>query len=338
MVRTPCISFDNAKRALFIGIGGGGDVASAVVLAKAFERCGGEAVVGSFVWERIFIDRYPGPIPLSQLEPRDEICDGIAWIFGETVAERPTGVVKPQASRAAEIVGKVLALDLWLGPSRLAESLRKFIESNSIDIVVGVDVGGDSLAKGCEEELWSPLADAVGVAMLSMLDNSVLAVVAPGADGELPLNYVASRILELSSMNGLLGGYVFGAEDRKSFENVLERVHSEASSIPLKALQGIVGSIEIRRGSRRVDIGLHSVSVFFLDPKIVVKNSVAKLVVDVQSLEEANNVMHSYGVYTELDLERDAYELIKRGAELTPSVILELRRRGREKLGACRAP
>ena len=334
----PCLSLSGARKALFIGIGGGGDVASATVLAKAFERCGGEATVASFVWERISVDPYPGPIPLNQLEPRNELGDGVAWVYRTTVAKRPTGVVKPQISRVAEVLGKVLALDLWLGPQRLAKSLRKLVDEMGIDIVVGVDVGGDSLARGCEEELWSPLADAVGVAMLSELGNALLAVIAPGADGELSPSYVASRVLELSSRGGLLGGYIFGIEDRRVFEEIISRVHTEASSIPLRALKGFTGIAEIRGGTRIVEVGPLSISVFLLDPSKVVEHCVAKIVRNAQSLEDANEAMHSHGIYTELDLERDAYEVIRSGLSIEPRTLIEIRKRGREKLGFCREP
>ncbi|NPA97439.1 MAG: DUF1152 domain-containing protein [Crenarchaeota archaeon] len=334
---SPCLAVEGAKRALFIGIGGGGDVASATVLASSFARCGGEAIVGSFIWERFSVDPIPGPVRFEELENIDRVSRGLAWVSPATRARRGSRVVKPQAAAAAEIVGRVLALDLWLGPRELARELRSFVESEGIDLVVGVDVGGDSLASGCEEELWSPLADSVGVAMLSYIPRSLLAVVSPGADGELDPSYVENRISMIARAGGFVGGYVLSSRDKEFLERVVEHVHTEASRVPLKALEGCVGEISIRSGSRVVRIGISSCVAYFLDPRIVKESTLAKLISSCSSLEEANDTLHRYGVYTELDLERDLYRFAEEGREIDRDVILEVRERGRSRLGPCRA-
>ncbi len=336
-MRSTCLFIEGAKKALFIGIGGGGDVASATVLAKSFERCGGIALIGSFVWERFSVDPFPGPVRAEELQPLEMISKHLGWVVPETIARRPCGVIKPQASRAAEVVGKVLFLDLWAGPRELAKELKEFVDREGLDVVVGVDVGGDSLAMGCEEDLWSPLADAIGVAMLSMLSNSILMVVSPGADGELSPSYVGERISEIAKLGGFLGGYVFGKSDEATLSDILKRVHTEASSIPLRALQGFCGELSIRRGSRIVRVGITSCVSYALDPRIVLRATLAKLVVNANSLEEANEILHRYGVYTELDLERDLYEEMKAGHSITSDLIKSVRDRGRQRLGPCKA-
>ncbi len=334
---TPCLSIEGARKALFIGIGGGGDVASATVLAKSFARCGGEAIVGSFAWERFSVDPVPGPIRLGELEPLEPVSSHLAWAYPSTVAKRMGRVVKPQVARAAQVVGRVLVVDVWASPRDLARELKEFVDSNGIDIVVGVDVGGDSLATGCEESLWSPLADAVGVAMLSLLSNSILAIVSPGADGELDPWYVESRISTIARLGGFLGGYVFSSRDAELFREVTSVVHTEASTIPLRALEGFCGELAIRGGSRRVRIGIANCVAYFLNPSIASEVTLAKFVKNCSGLEEANEVLHELGVYTELDLERDLFDEASRGREIDCETVLRIRDLGRKRLGPCRA-
>jgi len=333
----PCLALEGVKKALFIGIGGGGDVASATVLANAFSRCGGEAIVGSFIWERFSVDPVPGPVRFEELIDAERVSRGLAWIKPITRARRGERLVKPQAAAAAEIVDRVLGLDLWLGPRELARELRSFIDSEGVELVIGVDVGGDSLASGCEEDLWSPLADAVGVAMLSYLPRSILAVVSPGADGELDPSYVESRISLLAKLGGFLGGYVLSSRDGEFLRRVVEAVHTEASRVPLRALEGCIGEISIRSGSRIVRIGISSCVTYFLKPSVVKEVTLAKLVAESGSLEEANEVLHRYGVYTELDLERDLFAALREGKAICRDLIIEIRKRGRERLAPCRA-
>jgi hypothetical protein len=56
-----------AKHVLFAALGGGGDVASAAMLALAARRLGLRSHVASVVWERLPIDPVPGPVRFSEV-------------------------------------------------------------------------------------------------------------------------------------------------------------------------------------------------------------------------------------------------------------------------------
>src|SRR3972149_6491023 len=51
----------SSKRALVIGVGGGGDVVGALAAARFLEFCGLKFVLGGLSWERSVYDPIPGP-------------------------------------------------------------------------------------------------------------------------------------------------------------------------------------------------------------------------------------------------------------------------------------
>ena len=58
----------SARRALVIGVGGGGDVVGALVTARFLEFCGLEFRLGGLSWERSVYDPIPGPRSLDEVE------------------------------------------------------------------------------------------------------------------------------------------------------------------------------------------------------------------------------------------------------------------------------
>lgn len=331
---SPCLSLGKARRVLFLGIGGGGDVVTAAALALSFERCGGEAFIGSIVWERYVHDPVPGPIDFSELFNVEKLGTGLALVNRDSYAVRGQKIVVPQAVKVARVLGReVLVVDIKRGAMGMAKSLEQAMEMLSLDAIVGVDVGGDVVAKGFEDDLWSPLADAIGLAALARLgdERTLLALASPGSDGELPPHYILRRISEIASRRGLVGGYMLTPEDCEWLEKLLREASSEASAIPLKAARGVWGYAKIRGGTRTVFLSPINAVVFLLKPSISMLDSVARFVYESRSLEEAREMLNSIGIYTELDLEMDiAKEMAIRGPEAID--VVEIRERGRQAL------
>lgn len=321
------------RRALVLAIGGGGDVASAAVLAAAYRRVGLSAVVASVAWERYVNDPVPGPIRLEEIVNCVELGDGYAVVSGSSYATRGGRRVVFQAARVAAALGEnVYVADLYGGVAGYVRAIRGIAEREGVDVVVGVDVGGDSLATGYEEELWSPLADWVGVASLARL-GGVLAVHSPGSDGELSQEYVLRRIDEVARRGGLIWGAFMSREDAELLERLLAYVESEASRVPLLAYRGFRGRHSMRRGSRAVDVTLLSTATFFLDARTVVEGvRPLEEIAATSSLEEARRRLNAAGIYTELDLEEDLARLGVDPAQLSGELLVEVRRRGVERL------
>ena len=73
--------FAQSRRALAVGIGGGGDVVGALAVADA---AGIPARVGGLTWERRPIDPLPGPRRLSEVSGAEELVEGAALAGPET--------------------------------------------------------------------------------------------------------------------------------------------------------------------------------------------------------------------------------------------------------------
>ena len=319
-------------RILVFGAGGGGDAAGAVHLYLRLRRLGAEPALGGIVWERYVVDPHPGPITLEQLVGAEPIAASAAIVTGETYALRYGMEVRPQLARVAGALGvEALAIDAGKGAVGVAEALRAASEVLGVEAVIAVDVGGDGLALGCEEELWSPLADAVSIA--GTLDSglpALYAVHSPGADGELPRGRVLEYIARIASRGGLVGVYGLTLSDMETLSRVMEVTVSEASRVPYDSFRGALGERVIRGGTRRVPLDPSMAATYLLGVEEVAGHtSLPRLVSGTRSALQAREALNSACIYTELDLELDLARARERG--LTPDP-LELRSQGREAL------
>jgi hypothetical protein len=331
------------KRVLVLGVGGGGDVASAYLIYSWLEALGAKAWLGGVAWERFPIDPQPGPISLSELSPVKPLSKGLGWAFSSTIAKRGARLVRPQVARIAKLVGgRALAVDLWLGPARLAEGLREAAGRLKLSSVVGVDVGGDALAKGPEGGLWSPLADQVMLACLAKLKEAgleaLLAIHGLGVDGELDVGYLVRRLGEVAAAGGYLGAVGMGRDGAEALRRALSTVVTESSALTLEAFRGVAEARPLRWATRRAKLSVLSSLTFLLDPlKVFELSPMARSMAGAASLEEANERLHELGVYTELDLERDLYEVWRVKGRVGRADVLAARREGLRRLREARA-
>ena len=320
------------RSVLFVALGGGGDVATAAMLARASRRLGVEARIASVAWERYMIDPVPGPIRLEEIQGAKRVGEYSALVNRDTFAIRGGRRIVFQAVNVSRIINEeVGVVDLYrgvLGVRRGIEELRDFFGA---EVVIGVDVGGDILATGYEEDLWSPLADFVGLASIKDLE-SILAVHSPGGDGELSQEYVLSRISLVASRRGFLGARGLTPEDYEFLKRLLEHVSSEASKTSLYAFEGLNKKISMRSGSREAYISIINTLTFLLDPRVVADlNPIVNHLVDTKSIYEARDILRSLGIFTELDLEEEVSKLIASGSEISGEAILEIKRRYRSR-------
>ena len=328
------------RRALVVGIGGGGDAVSAIVAKRYLERTGYEVVLGAVVWERYVVDPYPGPICSDDLVNFRPVSRSLYWVNKDTEAVRGPNMVKvvPQLARISRALGtKGLGICLRYAPGGLSEEIMDFLESQGIDLFVGVDAGGDVLAKGCEEGLASPLIDFVMLSVMERLErkgvNVQLGVIGLGSDGELDPNYLLRRIAEIASIGGLLDIKGYDVETYSLVSKVLEHVETEASRLPWLAFRGLYGNVEIRNGLRKVNVTPITSTMFFLKPSAVAKTSpLFEAVKDTETLEEARRRMNSVGIFTEYDLEIELFKLTK-GKRARTDDITRVREEGRKALG-----
>lgn len=298
-----------ASRVLVLGIGGGGDVAGALAAAEAARALGTDAVVGGLTWERRPIDPLPGPRLLNEVDHLAErLGDAVAIAGPDTTG--PGGFRFCEADMSAFLDGApVLLVDPHPGPRAIAAGLDDAARHLGCDLILLLDVGGDVLAHGGEAGLASPLADATVLAAAPRLATPAIGVVfGTGCDGELTPEEVAERLAEVAAAGGDLGDLPLPPAALDRVEASLRHVTTEASAMALRCARGETGLIAIRGGRRTVPLTPAGGRLICFDPVVAIGSAarLAKAVADATSLDDAQAILTTLGVRTELDYEREA--------------------------------
>ncbi|HEX6436627.1 MAG TPA: DUF1152 domain-containing protein [Candidatus Binatia bacterium] len=304
-----------SSRSLVIGIGGGGDVAGALATARFLEFCGLEFVLGGLSWERRVFDPLPGPRMLSEVD-NVRALHQYAWMANRETQSK--AAVYFAESRMAEFLAQeVLLVDINGGVRGVVAGLERAIEVLQTDLLVGLDVGGDSLAKGTEPGLRSPLADSMMLAAFVELEKrgyrALWGVFGYGSDGELTIDEIEAALTALAGAGGLLGAWSLTPKTAAELEAVIKTVPTEASAIPVQGFRGVSGEREIRDGGRRVKLTPLTALTFFMSATKVFEtlSRPAQAVSGSSSLDQANDALHAIGIKTELDAERECYQAQK---------------------------
>jgi len=301
-----------AKRALVIGVGGGGDVVGALATARFLEFCGLDFILGGLSWERSPIDPLPGPRTLPEVR---DVRALHPYVWAANGQSRTTRDVHFCESRMAAIRREeVLLVDISGGVKGVVEGLEVALKEFKADLLVGLDVGGDSLAQGHEAGLRSPLADSIMLAAYAELEKrgqrTLWGVFGYGSDGELTVEEIEVALSKLAAAGGWLGSWSLTPKIAAELSEVIKSVPTEASAIPVESFYGALGQRKIRSGQRDVKMTPLTALTFFLATTTLYEtlSRPAQAVRMSASLEDANNALHAIGVKTELDLERERYQ------------------------------
>lgn len=301
----------SSRRALVVGVGGGGDVVGALVTARFLEFSGLAFRLGGLSWERSVYDPIPGPRKLEEVE-RVRALDRYAWL-ANSESKTTTGVYFAESRMAAILGEEILLVDIDGGAKGVVEGLQAALKEFRADLLVGVDVGGDSLAEGSEPGLRSPLADSIMLAAYVELERrgvpALWSMFGYGSDGELTVEEIERALARVAAAGGLLGGWALTQKMIEELERVVCTVQTEASAIPIECARGAWGEKGIRQDLRKVRLTPLATLTFFLSPTVLFEALArpARAVASSASLEEANDALHAIGIKTELDLEREKF-------------------------------
>ena len=301
-----------SAHALVVGVGGGGDVVGALATARFLEFCGLRFTLGGLSWERSVYDPKPGPRRLSEIQKLRLLHPAVGMANAET--QTCDGVRFAESNMAALTGREVLLVDINGGVEQVTDGLDKALKALDADFLVGIDVGGDSLAQGGEAGLRSPLADSIMLAAWQALEargrRVLWGVFGYGSDGELTTDEIEAALSIVARAGGLLGAWALTPKVVDEMEEVVRKVQTEASAIPVECARGAWGEKKIRQDQRRVRLTPLTTLTFYLSPSILFEalSRPARAVASSGSLEEANNALHAIGLKTELDLERERYQ------------------------------
>lgn len=304
-----------SSRALVIGVGGGGDVVGALAAGRFLEFCGLEFVLGGLSWERFVFDPVPGPRMLSEVE-NVRVLHPRVWM-ANSESRTKTGVFFAESKMAAVHGKEVLLVDINGGIDGVVQGLEVAMKELKTDLLVGLDVGGDSLAQGHEPGLRSPLADSVMLAAYAELERrghrTLWAVFGYGSDGELTVDEVESALNQLAAAGAWLGTTSLTPRIAAELSEVIKTVSTEASAIPVQCFHGAWGETKIRTDQRTVKLTPLTALIFFVSATQLFQtlSRPAQALSQSSSLEAANDALHALGIRTELDLERDRYGTTK---------------------------
>ena len=297
----------SSHKALLIGIGGGGDIVGTIPTADLLEMFGIECIFGGLSWERSVFDPVPGPRTFEESKNLRK-CNDVVW-YANKDSSTSTGV-KFAESGFSEVYGQeTLLIGIHGGPNAIAKGILDAAQKLGADLVIGVDVGGDVIAKGDEPGLMSPLADSIMLAAFARLEQDITSLIGLfgfGSDGELTQSELENSMRQALRQGGVLGSWGITQDALRKLEEVIAVVPTEASRLPVLYAKGEFEATKIRSGSRDVSLSVASTETFYFLPSILFENSnLAKCVCECKSLEDANDCLHSIDVHTELDLERE---------------------------------
>jgi hypothetical protein len=200
----------------------------------------------------------------------------------------------------------------------VVDGLEAALKHLQCDFLVGIDVGGDSLAEGHEAGLRSPLADSIMLAAFAELEKrqrALWGVFGYGSDGELSTEEIERALSRLGAAGGLLGAWALTPTVATELARIIETVPTEASAIPVECFGGAWGERKIRGGERNVKLTPLTTLTFFMSPTVIFEtlSASARAVSASANLEQANEALHDLGIKTELDLERERYRKANAG-------------------------
>lgn len=305
----------NSKKAIVLGIGGGGDIVGTLPTVNLLEINGTQCVLGGLSWERFTIDPDPGP---RRLEEARNVCEinKVVWRCNKDSITR-AGARFAEAGMAEVLGEETILVDISYGPAKVFEGITDAAEKLGADLIVGIDVGGDVLGFGNEKGLMSPLADAIMTAALyrqSFRMPTIMGVFGFGSDGELSKAELERSFGIIAQNNGMLGSWGISAETLELMEKAVSVIPTEASRGPVQYAKGVFSPTLIRKGARKVELDISSTVTFYVDPKVVYEkvSKPAQAVYGCKTIEEANAKLNEAGIRTELDIEVGLYENLGR--------------------------
>ena len=224
------------KNVLLCGCGGGFDFLQGVTLLPELRRLGKRVVIGSY--------SFGLPENIENAEVVHRAMDG-AIVKQVTAASEPPADYGPEVHLASFLdqewpEGAPHFIYAYYARAFTITSLREFyqelVEKHSIDAVLLIDGGSDSLMRGDEEGLGDPIEDAVSVAAVAALTNvktKILFSLGLGADRFNGVSDAATlrAIAELTSAGGFLGAMSLEPTDPglQFYRRAIEHIYANQS-------------------------------------------------------------------------------------------------------------
>lgn len=297
----------NSKKAILIGIGGG-DIVGTLPTANLLNMFGIEYILAGLSWERSVFDPVPGPRKFEETINADKLNDTVWYCNNNT--KTSTGVMFAETGVSKILGCKTLLVDINYGVTATADGIIDAASRLDVDLIIGIDVGGDAIATGKEKGILSPLADSMMVASLYKVSKKIrtmIGVFGFGSDGELTISELESSVKQIAQHDGIMGSWGITQDTLNLMEKVVKVVPTEASRSPVEYARGKFEGTSIRSGTRSINLNFSSTVTIYIDPVVLFENisGLARVVAECTSIEDANKKLNELGIKSELDVERE---------------------------------
>lgn len=297
-----------AKRALIIGVGGGGDVIQSIPVGNHLKLLGVEEVivggVGSSWWmpEGSPISRDPTSMTYGPtVYDVHSLSHAETWVPGIVGVERRSGLGAQQPAEAvlADLLpGTPFVASLADGVVGLRDALRALIAARGIDLVVGVDIGSDSFHDGTEViGAQTSLIDFMVIGALTQLDVPVVyALAGYGADGEMQLEELDERVGRVMKAGGFLGAIGLTHRDVEEMLAACALYPDPIEHYAALAARGEFGYRKVQTNTpwgHAVKITPLAALILFFDPAVMVVEACR----GVTALKETTSIAEAEEIY-----------------------------------------
>ncbi|KAA3644748.1 MAG: DUF1152 domain-containing protein [Chloroflexi bacterium] len=309
----------NAKNAMVVGSGGGGDVILTISVANYLELLGVENIyvggVSSQWWNPeggSRIDNFvigPKVYDVTKMENAEMLAPMVAKVNPKSTYDIYTPA---EAAVSAVVPWPVIIGGLTDGVVGLRDSLNQLIAEHNIDLFISADIGAHSFHDG--KETTPPFTTLVALmtlsAMLQLDCPVVYSFSGYTCDAEMEIEELDERVGRIMKAGGYLGAYGLSQKDVEDSLKASEAFPDPIIPLVAKAAQGDLGLKKvpvISPWGRRAYITPLSSIYLFLDPQIMV-NEVSKgveLLKETRSMAEAEKIyQEDIGLFPETRVQR----------------------------------
>jgi hypothetical protein len=308
-----------AKSAVIIGNGGGGDCLVGLLAAGWLRRMGVERVaLGGIAcqwWTAPGEDRPelvdvlgPDLYSIDDLDQVNRIHDYAAICNADTNSHgrRPHEAVLAQFIGQKNVGQENVGQETFIvshqgGAKGAASGLQAVIEYFDADLVIAMDVGSDTLSTGREvRPTMTVLADHLTLAAVMSQDvPSVFCLAGFGADAELELEELTDNTGLVLSAGGLLGVFAPSKGEIGALEAVQTMAFDPVGGLVIEAYRGNFGLHHVPTASPWGQVARMTpaaVPIWAFSPRIVV-DAVAQ---DVSKIIETTSLAEAERIYLEL--------------------------------------
>jgi len=299
-----------SKRALIIGVGGGGDVIQSIPVANYLRLLGVEDImvggVGSAWWmpDGDPVSHDPtamtyGPIVYDVAE-MEHVEAWTPLIAGVNKNSHWRGRQPAEAVLAEMLPGQPFVAGLTGGAAGLRDDLNQLIRERNIDLVVGVDIGSDSFHDGKEVlGAQTSFIDFLAIAALTQLDVPVVyACAGYGADGEMALEELDERVGRVMAGGGFLGAIGLTQRDVPAMLDACALYPDPIEHYAALAARGQFGLKRVQTCTPwgiRIRITPLAAMILFFDPAVMVEHACT----GVEALEQTRSIAEAERIYAD---------------------------------------